>query len=295
MKQTVQNLKWLSSHPLTRQRPFTTWGRWFYWQARQLVTSKPKIASFPGGLKLAIHPHEGLTGYWYVGLDFDFDEFQFLSRYLRPGELFYDVGSNAGVYACYAASLACKVVAFEPIPKAFRRLEENIFLNGFRDIVSAVNMAVGACPGSLNMTLDNGTGNRVVADGEATEKLIEVKVTTIDEAASEQAPEFMKIDVEGFEWEVAQGARSTLRSPRLQALLIETFRSHNWQLERLRKLEDELAACGFHPFEYEAEGNTLRRLHDKAEGGNNTLYLKSEEFVLQRLTETRSSQAGQAP
>jgi len=52
----------------------------------------------------------------------------------RRARVVVDVGANTGIYtllAC-AASPHCRVVAFEPVPRVFRRLEENIALNGWQ-------------------------------------------------------------------------------------------------------------------------------------------------------------------
>ena len=110
----ISPIKWLLTHPSTRERPLSVLARWGYWQFRQRITTKPCVVPFLRGTKLKVYPHEGLTGFWYVTYP-DYAEMRFMERLLRPGDRFFDVGANAGGIAVFAASLGCKVTAFEPV------------------------------------------------------------------------------------------------------------------------------------------------------------------------------------
>ena len=71
-----------------------------------------------------------------------FDQFEpetrsFLDAFLRPGDVFLDVGANVGLYTIAAARIvgnAGRVHAFEPCSQTFSRLEENVLLNGFGNV-----------------------------------------------------------------------------------------------------------------------------------------------------------------
>lgn len=276
-------LAWIATHPVTRRHPFRTWGRWFYWQVRQRFTDAPKVISFVRGTRLAVYKREGLTGYWYLQLP-EYEEMTFLERFLRPGDHFLDVGANAGAFSIFAASLGCKVTAFEPVPQTFARLRENLELNPELKTIEALNAATGAAAGTLRMTTGYGTGNRILQDGENLPST-EVNVVRLDAVIPDAAPPvFAKIDVEGHEWDVIQGATSLLASGRLLGLLIETFRPHNWQLPPLRALEARLAEHGFLPYDYDAHTHEIRELKKPDEGGANTFYFRDPAMVRSRLS-----------
>jgi FkbM family methyltransferase len=229
-----------------------------------------------------VYPREGLTGYWYLGFP-DYEEMMFLSRFLRSGDRFYDVGANAGAFAVLATSMGCPVVAFEPVPVTFSRLIENAMLNRDLGSITCLEVAVGAGLENFLMTTGQGTGNHVLKPGETAES-IEVTVTTLDDVAGTHGfPSFIKMDVEGHELEALKGAESVLRSTELHGLLLETFRPHNWEQPKLRAIEGLLREQGFLPFEYDVTRNEIIPLDQPQDGGSNTLYFRSPDFIRDRL------------
>src|SRR3712207_8823650 len=75
----------------------------------------------------------------------EYEEMSFVRAYLRPGDLFIDVGANVGVYSLWAAETdSVTVLAFEPSSTTYRRVLENVQLNGLYDRVLLVRKAVGA-------------------------------------------------------------------------------------------------------------------------------------------------------
>lgn len=277
-----ESVQWLLTHPTFSRHPLRTLLRWVYWQVRQRLTDRPLQMSFVNESALIIHPREGLTGYWYVRLP-DYDEQKFLLNYLQEGDVFFDVGANAGAYSVLAASLGCKVYAFEPVPKTFERLSANIHLNEAMRI-EAMQTAVGEFPGRLSITTDLGPGNHLVLESDPNHNSIAVDVLTLSDLVTQVgAPSFIKIDVEGFELEVIRGAGDLLDSKILNGFLIETFRPQNWHLPKLRELEAILERHGFLPYEYDAAIHQLRALQRIDEGANNTFYFRDLDTVQSRL------------
>jgi len=282
-----KHLEWLGSHPLTKRHPLRTWSRWAYWQFRQLITERPKLMTASNETKLWIYPHEGLTGFWYVELP-DYEEMLFLKHYLRDGDIFYDIGSNAGGFAVYAAGCGCQVVAFEPVPHSFARLRENVAVNRPHCLIEPVNLALGSKSGTLEMTTAFGTGNHVVRAGESGCS-VRVDVVTLDDfVLARESPRFLKIDVEGHELDVLSGAATVLASSALDGLLVETFRPHNWQMPMLQRIEGLLREHGFTPYRYDSEANTIIPLVRPDEGDNNTFYFRHPGNILSRLSEGRN-------
>ena len=68
---------------------------------------------------------------------FEATERAFLNSFLRPGDVFVDVGANIGLFTLIAAAHVLptgKVIAFEPTELTYMRLGENIRLNNFSDV-----------------------------------------------------------------------------------------------------------------------------------------------------------------
>ncbi|MBB5039607.1 FkbM family methyltransferase [Prosthecobacter dejongeii] len=283
-----ESLRWLAQHPLFRIHPIKVSLRWMYWQGRRFFTQRPMMMDFVNGSRLRVRYGEGLTGYWYVMLP-DYDEQLFLLRFLRREDCFYDVGANAGAFTTLAASLGCTVVGLEPVPHTFERLLENVKLNEGLGDIRLIQKAAGAEEGALKITTHLGTGNHLVTEGDVAKDTLEIQVTTLDILALSQGfPSFIKIDVEGFELEVLQGAGAVLQSERLQGLLIETFRPSSWQEPKLQALEKLLSDHGFKPYEYVVDKNVLRELSAPHLGSSNTFYFRDPLRVEGRLNKSVS-------
>ena len=124
---------------------------------------------------------------------------------LTTDSVVLDIGANIGVLTRQFASRAGHVHAFEPSPRALRLLRANV-----QDLANvtihpfAVADTVGKAGFAQRESVDM-SSLTTVGD-------IEVSVTTVDALAL--APDFIKIDVEGFEEQVLRGAKETLtRSP----------------------------------------------------------------------------------
>lgn len=140
-------------------------------------------------------------------------------KYMKTDGIFLDIGANIGNHTLFFCNecRAKKVYAFEPVKKTYKILKRNIVLNQLQDKVITYNSALGQCfsKGGIIYAEDSG-GNRVKeeAGGEVKiEPLDSFKIARID---------FIKIDVEGYEERVLEGARETLRSNR-PVIMIEIF------------------------------------------------------------------------
>jgi len=181
----------------------------------------------------------GATGNLYVGLH-EFAEMAFLMHFMRPDDLFVDVGANVGSYTVLAsAAIGAHVIAFEPGDEAFVWLIRNLNLNEVSDRVDARREAVGARMGVVSFTSGLDTVNHIDTDG-----TVSVSITTLDISCN-RVPALIKIDVEGSEADVLRGASNILANPEAQAVLVELNDE-----AATRLLEDfGFACCDYHPFE----------------------------------------------
>jgi FkbM family methyltransferase len=147
----------------------------------------------------------------------DWNEMQAWRRLLGPGDLFVDVGSNVGSYALWAADTGAQVIAVEPGPDAVKRLRRNIALNGFPIIVRECGLADR--PGRLTLSTGEDTTNHLLLDSGTVGDSIEVD--TLDNLIGDRFATGVKIDVEGAERLVLDGAHRALEQRRIGVLQLE--------------------------------------------------------------------------
>jgi FkbM family methyltransferase len=105
----------------------------------------------------------------------------FVLHFLRPGDLFVDVGANVGFYSILAAAASgANCLAFEPGPDAFDWLCGNIGLNGVSARVEVRREALGRQAGQVAFTVGQDTVNHVVLAQNPSKKTQIVPVTTLD-------------------------------------------------------------------------------------------------------------------
>ena len=190
----------------------------------------------PEGDEVAAYLNQG----WY-----EYREQAFAWLYLRPEDVVVDCGAHFGLYSLIAARATENrgtVLAVEPNPESAALLAENLERSGAtcaRVIEAAVAREVGAT------VLYVGGPEKAAFAGLSAQiehkKQVEVKTTTLDALLDDggiRRVDFVKIDVEGAELDVLDGAKRALRSGALPLLMIE-FNENN--LRRAGRTTKELA------------------------------------------------------
>lgn len=136
--------------------------------------------------------------------------------------LFLDVGANIGAYALFATLIPTveRVVAFEANPETIDELKANIALNGLA--IEVQGKAVSSAPGTVSFgVVSKFSGANSVVDTSihgqtAFHKEVTVEAITLDQMFPEPIgrPVALKIDVEGHEAQVLEGARAMLAANR---------------------------------------------------------------------------------
>ena len=221
VRKLFYTLQSVARHPLNRRSKLRSIADFCLAQVAARVISGDLSVPFPNGTSLLISPKmKGAAHFISPGLC-EFHEMAFVAHFLRPADLFVDIGANVGAYTLLASGVAgANTFAIEPSPAVFPYLKRNVLLNELQGKVRLLNAAAGARLGRLRLTQGLGTENHISTPG-VTIGDIEVEVTALDAALAGSDPALLKIDVEGFESEVITGANAVLNNPSLQALIIE--------------------------------------------------------------------------
>jgi FkbM family methyltransferase len=223
------------------------------------------------GSKLAIRRSmTGATGNIYVGLH-EFPEMGFLLHFLQPDDIFFDVGANVGSYTILA-SRACgaRSVAFEPDPDTADRLRRNVALNSIQDRVTVEQSAVGSARGTVRFSTGLDTMNSLLEQSDAVGQ--DVQCVRLDDLVH-GVPALIKIDVEGFEQGVFEGAMRLLQEPNLLAIMAENLTPDilGW-----------LADAGFERAYYDPRARTLSDTpHAMKE--SNSLFIRNRDACVARV------------
>ena len=145
---------------------------------------------------------------------------------IRRSRCFMDIGANCGIYSVMGCTINpdVRVVAIEPVPKVCAALRNNVERNGFGSRVTVLNVAVGDSNGTVSFhEAEDATMGSLAVNGYKGQRgrVIQVECRTLDSIVEKLSakPDFMKIDVEGFESVVLSGATRVLRDIRPRIVL----------------------------------------------------------------------------
>jgi FkbM family methyltransferase len=280
----LSRLKFVTDHPLNRQHKIKSLIRFAKWQIGSRLVPGAVVFDWIDGAKFLVRNGEtGLTGNVYTGLH-EFADMAFLLHVLRAEDLFIDAGANLGSYTILAcSSVGANAYTIEPVPGTFEKLTANIRLNQLETKVECLNVALGREAATMNITSDLDTTNHLLAKGEHCENTTSVDVSTLDAILGSEHPTLMKIDVEGYETPVLEGAQETLRKESLQAVIMELNGSgERYGFDETHTMEMMLDH-GFKTYSYDPMDRTLVNLQNKNLQSGNTIFIRDEAFVIDRL------------
>ncbi len=284
-KQLTKTFAFIWSHPLNRHHRMRGVARFVHWQTAMRLTNSPMVYPWINGVQALISIGEsGFTKNVYCGLH-EYVEMLFLLHSLRPSDLFVDVGANVGAYTLLAGGVVqARVIAIEPVPSTFRRLENNVFLNRLADRVQLVQCGVGARAAIAEFSTSLNCMNHVL--GEVTSASVDsvaLPIRTLDDLLDGTSPFAIKIDVEGYEAAVLEGAQSTLRSEALQVIIMElNGSSRRYGIDESTILT-EMAKFDFTPATYEPFYRKIIPLSGKCRTSENTLFIRGSDGLRDRI------------
>lgn len=243
-------------------------------------------------------PFAGIATGWLREHPEDLLELEsFLKLAGKADGVMFDVGAHVGIFATlFCRTSTHDAICFEPVPASQKWIEHTAELNGLQSRIRVVAAAVGNVVGTTTLHLDATTGFAQAQKYESTpawsRDSIVVPTTTVDAARNELKKKIglLKIDVEGFEAEVLDGATHTLRTDQPVVAMeihndyltergvslsgmLSSLEEHGYSLMRLngRRISARVAARTFLPRGHLlAVPTTQRRRHAHSLGAHST-------------------------
>lgn len=156
-----------------------------------------------------------------------------IDQNFHAGDVFFDIGANIGVYSLYAGrrTASGSVYAFEPEAQNFSRLCRNVAANGLTNVVPSCIALADRCRFDYFYVGSMEVGSAMHSLGAPSAFRREVAplrqgafAIALDEfvaTVGAPRPTILKIDVDGIEVSILEGARQTLQSGSIRTLLVE--------------------------------------------------------------------------
>ncbi|MDE0685938.1 MAG: FkbM family methyltransferase [Candidatus Poribacteria bacterium] len=224
---------------------------------REWITPQDPIATFETKYRFRLKGNLANPEHQYLYFYGTHDERYIVTKLLKlikPGDTCWDIGANIGFYTCLLAAQvrdSGTVVAFEPAARTYGYLKENVSLNQFTN-VTVTNKGLGNKQEQRHLYyseagLAEGTASLKYAHGRAASE--RVTLDTIDNLFPKlPAPDFVKIDVEGYQLEVLRGGEHFLKAhaPLLMAELKDVGETNR---NIFAEIEDYVADLGYQLYE----------------------------------------------
>jgi FkbM family methyltransferase len=192
----------------------------------------------PSLLKISVSKYGGYKAYCPINksefINMTIREDEIIEHFTpKQGDIVIDIGAHIGRYTIIASKrvgINGKVVAIEASPSNFEMLNRNIQLNQLTNIIS-LNHVVYSKEAKIKLYLPGQESghtiyNTIISDRATNEKFVETNANTLDyllqsNGIKQEQINWIKIDVEGAEFEVLKGATNVLSNSKDIALLIE--------------------------------------------------------------------------
>lgn len=294
MFQTITELRNLLGnvlrHPNNRHARVAAAFRFLRWQIHKRLIKKPVVIPVGRNRSFKVVCDSKFSSMVLYNVLPDWDEMNFLLRFLRPEDAFIDIGANVGFYTILASTIVIEtpILAIEANPRNASVLREQIALNNVGNI-RMLETALGDAESTLMFDDCGRETGSLAHEGVSFQRQIEVRCTLLDTLLAGNALAdciVAKMDVEGCEEMILRGAKETLKRGDVSVWLFELadagLRRHGSSSERLIQVFEQ---SGYSILYWDEERQHLGHRGDEADSDRgNYLACRNEAFVRERLS-----------
>ena len=197
----------------------------------RLSPDRVETFALPGTNARIEYPVATAVGAALYSGEFEPAEIAFVRNSLKPGDVFLDIGANAGIFSVVAANIVGPkghVHAFEPGQREFALLKKNIALNNLTNVTAhqlAISRETGKAEFQVSRDGAMSSLQKTNHPGQVIQESITIDTITLDDFRSQSnisRVDFIKIDVEGAEKLVFEGGRNLFASLHPVTILFES-------------------------------------------------------------------------
>jgi FkbM family methyltransferase len=189
------------------------------------------------------------------------DTIKWIETFFKKGDVFFDIGANTGAYSLVASKLyngEIVVYSFEPSFPNYPRLCENVFLNDVQESVIPLPVAL-----SDNTTIDAFNYQNIIPGGSLhalgkpidylgenfvpvlRQPVLSYRIDDLLPQFNIPTPNHIKIDVDGIELAILEGAKETLSNPLLRSIMLELVLESKGGNDKKNRIFELLTKQGF--------------------------------------------------
>jgi FkbM family methyltransferase len=216
---------------------------WLCYSIRKKTENTPhrfRVVSLKSGAKMLVDLSDLYKEIYFCGVDYEPETTRIILEVLRPGDVVFDIGANAGYYTFLMAGItgeSGQVHSFEPNPALANVLVESLKINGYRNEVVFNQIAVSdESEAKVKLFISQASGNSGLSSLHphqsgieykyfSPDKFILVNTTTLDDYFQRhdlKRPDLVKIDVEFAEARVIKGMTNILLKQKPKFIICET-------------------------------------------------------------------------
>jgi FkbM family methyltransferase len=185
-------------------------------------------------------------------------DYEYLRKVLNKRSVFFDVGGGIGTYSVLAAKIVDGPVhTFEPVSENMQSIMNNLRANGVEKKIRLNAMALSSREGFCQINRRSNLFGSNITDIHSNSGTGSVKVTTIDSYCRENSIDhidLIKIDAEGHERKIIEGAKTMLVKQAISAIILETD-------HRIHEFYKSMQEMGFGVFYYDDRNDTMNRVN----------------------------------
>lgn len=263
------------------------------WERFEQNSSKFMDMPTFGGVKLRLYKDFGSSRKVFA-YDAEKEEVSLVYNYLQEGDVFIDIGAHIGYFTVTSAAKvgeSGQVHAFEPTPRTYEKLTENVEINAFGN-VKCNNIGLSDEPGTLvlNTHPENEAYNSIGKIDKEGVVSVQIETVTLDDYAERLGLvgkiAFIKIDVEGWETFVFKGATKVLSAEEAPVMMLEfSYANQEAAGSSCRELANLLTQFGYAFYLYDSQKQKLEKftLTDDYRSSYNLFAIKDLQKVQHRI------------